>query len=64
MSDKIPNRYNAARDANDAARRAARFNPRRRATDSGAPVARFIFRALLLATWGAVVYNVASGALA
>ena len=41
-------------------------NPRARtrATDSGAPVARFIFRALVLATWGAVVYTVAVMVLA
>ena len=55
-------------DANQALKQGAANvrNPRARtrASDTRAPVARFIFRALVLATWGAAVYTVAVMVLA
>lgn len=55
--------YMANRELKKCAENVRSEHARTRATDSGAPVVRFIFRALLLATWGVAVYNVAVSVL-
>ena len=57
MTDKKPNRWNAARDANDAAKRCPARNYGKRWCDAGYPVARIIFRVLVLACVAAAVLS-------
>ena len=56
--NRKPNRYNAARDAHDAAMRNPP-KPSRRASDARHPVARLIFRALVCAVVVAAILSFA-----
>ena len=50
--------YDANKGLKEGAANVRNPRARTRSSDTGAPVARFIFRALVLATWGAAVYTV------
>lgn len=55
--------YQANQAMKEGAANVRKESARTRATDSGAPVLRFMFRSLLLAAWGVVVYNAALAVL-
>jgi hypothetical protein len=55
--------YDANKGLKEGAANVRNPRARTRSTDSGAPVARMLFRGLLLAAWGVTVYNVALAVL-